>query len=204
VSKRGSLVGNVFFWLFLLCASAGAFGAGFWYTYGMTLNVNTKSPVAESTPKPGWMHGQTGMAAKPTPSATAVIPGPLPGPSTSPLPTSRKSPGATPTPMALLGALSPSTSPTHLRATATPAPARTPNVVTTNKEEIYRVQVGAFDSREAAQKQVEELQTVGINAVVVYDGGAYHAQLGAFSDRARAISVADEVNTRGYSVTIRH
>jgi cell division protein FtsN len=204
VSKRGSLVGNVFFWLFLLCASAGAFGAGFWYTYGVTLNVNTKSPVAESTPKPGWMHGQTGMAEKPSPSATALVPGLLPGASTSPLPTSRRSPGATPTPMAMLGALDPSASPSHTRLVATPAPMRTPAATAAVKEEIYRVQVGAFDSREAAQKQVEELQTVGINAVVVYDGGAYHAQLGAFSDRARAISVADEVNTRGYSVTIRH
>jgi len=86
------------------------------------------------------------------------------------------------------------------------APVRTPEPtpVPTKKEEIYRVQVGAFDSREAATRQVEELHGAGINAVVVYDGGAYHAQLGAYRDRAAAIAVADEVNTRGYSVTIRH
>jgi len=69
---------------------------------------------------------------------------------------------------------------------------------------MYRVQVGAFDSRETAQKQVDDLQTQGINAVVVWDGGSYRAQLGAFNDRARALSVADKVNIRGYAVTIRH
>ena len=66
------------------------------------------------------------------------------------------------------------------------------------------MQVGAFDSREAAQSQVDDLQTQGINAVVVWDGGSYRAQLGAFKDRARALSVADEVNVRGYAVTIRN
>ena len=201
MAKRGSLIGNVFFWLFLLCASAGAFGAGFWYTYGATLNVNTKSPLAESTPKPGSMRGNPSIATKPSPSAT-VFPGPLPV--TSPTAMFGAHPAVTPTPMAVIGTVDPSPTPTHTRPPATPAPARTPMPPAATKEEIYRVQVGAFDSREAAQKQVEELQTVGINAVVVYDGGAYHAQLGAFSDRARAISVADEVNTRGYSVTIRH
>jgi cell division septation protein DedD len=88
-------------------------------------------------------------------------------------------------------------------ATPTPAPRR-PTPPPTPKLEVYRVQVGGFDDRETAQKQVEELQSAGINAVVVYDEGKYHAQLGAFTDRGRALSVADEVNIRGYSVTIRH
>jgi cell division protein FtsN len=188
MAKGGSLIGNVIFWLFVLGASGGAFAAGFYFTYGMTLNVNTRSPVAASTPKPGAIKSPI-VAAKPTATPT-LAPGPIPVPSAAS--------GATPTPVAVLGA-DPSPEPTRTpRATPTPQPVGTP------KEEIYRVQVGAFDSRESAQKQVEELQSVGINAVVVYDGGAYHAQLGAFSDRARAISVADEVNTRGYSVTIRH
>ncbi|MDB5100051.1 MAG: hypothetical protein JWM80_4472 [Cyanobacteria bacterium RYN_339] len=196
MSKRGSLIGNIFFWLFLLVASGGAFAAGFWYTFGATLNVNTKSPVAESTAKPGAIRSP-GEAAKPTATPT-LAPGPLPVPSMTATPA-----GATPTPMAVLGAV-----PSPGRASATPAPARTaaptPVPAPTKKEEIYRVQVGAFDSRESAQRQVDELHGVGINAVVVYDGGAYHAQLGAYRDRAAAISVADEVNTRGYSVTIRH
>jgi cell division protein FtsN len=191
VSKQGSLIGNIFFWLFLLAASGGAFAAGFWYTYGATVNVNTKSPVSETTAKPGSIHSP-GVAAKPTATPT-LAPGPLPVPSMTATPK-----GATATPMAVLGAV-----PSPARSQA---PARTPEPTPqpTKKEEIYRVQVGAFDSRETAQRQVDELHGVGINAVVVYDGGAYHAQLGAYRDRAAAISVADEVNARGYSVTIRH
>lgn len=194
MAMRGSLVGTIFFWIFVLGASSGAFVAGFYYTFGATVDVHTKSPIAETTPKPGSVHLP---GVKPSPTATPTLaPGPLP--ITTPSATMAP-PRGTPTPMAMGGFPQPSLAPT-----ATPAPVRTPAPAATSKEEIYRVQVGAFDSREAAQKQVEELQTVGINAVVVYDGGAYHAQLGAFSDRARAISVADEVNTRGYSVTIRH
>jgi cell division protein FtsN len=68
---------------------------------------------------------------------------------------------------------------------------------------VYRVQVGAFDTREGAQRQVETLQAQGLNAVVVWDGGSYRAQLGAFSDRARALFVADEINARGFAVTVR-
>jgi cell division protein FtsN len=193
VSKHGSLIGNIFFWTVLLAASAGAFAVGFWYTFGATVNVNTKSPVAETTAKPGAIRSP-GLAAKPTATPT-LAPGPLPVPSelASTLPSAR--PAGTPTPMAVLGAVP---SPARVQPTAEPTP------VPTKKEEIYRVQVGAFDSRESAQRQVDELHGVGINAVVVYDGGAYHAQLGAYRDRAAAISVADEVNNRGYSVTIRH
>jgi cell division protein FtsN len=69
---------------------------------------------------------------------------------------------------------------------------------------VYRVHVGAFDTREGAQRQVEALQASGLNAVVVWDGGSYRAQLGAFSDRERAFSVADEITARGFPVTVRH
>ena len=196
MSKTASILGNIFFWLVVLGASAGAFAVGFYYTFGMTVDVHTKSPVAASTPKPGAIHNLPSPKAKASPS---LAPGPLPVSSVAAVPT--KGPNSTPTPMAQLGMADPSPMATETprarptRAAATPA---------APKEEIYRVQVGAFDSRESAQKQVDELQTVGINAVVVYDAGAYHAQLGAFGDRARAIAVADDVNTRGYSVTIRH
>lgn len=191
--KNSGLLGNVFFWLFLVGASGGAFAGGFWYTYGATVNVNTKSPLDGAIPNRA-VKGAAAIAARPSPSPSpTVVPGPLAVeiPSPTPVPTERPTaaPAATPEPVA--------TPDPFAVATAAPTPA--PKTI-----EIYRVQVGAFDSREAAQRQVEELQTVGINAVVVYDAGAYHAQLGAFSDRARAISVADEVNIRGYSVTIRH
>lgn len=178
--------GNLFFWLFLVGASASAFGAGFWYTYGATANVNIKSPGADNV-KP-IATPAVAAAPKATPTAT-VQPGlldmPSMPPTATPAPAEESQAAATP----------------HFVEPATPRPA-TPQP--TPEAEIFRVQVGPFDDRLAAERQVQELQGSGINAVVVYDQGRYHAQLGAFSDRARAISVADEVNQRGYSVTIRH
>lgn len=174
--------GNLFFWLFLVGASGGAFGAGFWYTYGATANVNVRSPNQDKL-----KIAASPIAAAPTakPAATPV-PGPLDMPSLAPT--------ATPQPVR-------ETAQRRVPAFVEPG---TPQPVATPQSEIFRVQVGPFDDRLAAEQQVQELQGSGINAVVVYDQGRYHAQLGAFSDRARAISVADEVNQRGYSVTIRH
>lgn len=183
--------GNLFFWLFLVGASASAFGAGFWYTYGATANVNIKSPGAGNV-KPI----ATPVAVVPTPAPTATVqPGLLDMPSTAP----------TATPVAVREAVQPVgiATPVFVEPGTPRPPVATPEPAV-NQPEIFRVQVGPFDDRMAAERQVQELQASGINAVVVYDQGRYHAQLGAFSDRARAISVADEVNQRGYSVTIRH
>ena len=194
-ARRKFSIGNVFFWLVLFGASAGAFGGGFWYTYGATVNVNTKDPSAQKVavkPKPS--AAAKAPAARPSPTAE---PGLVAMPSTAPTPTPK--PLATPTPAMVVHA--PTLAP--VERVSTPAPRRiVPTPVP--QVEIYRVQVGGFGDREMAQRQVEELQGAGINAVVVYDEGKYHAQLGAFTDRARALSVADEVNIRGYSVTIRH
>jgi cell division protein FtsN len=181
MADRRDILSSVAFWLALLAASGGAFSAGFYYTHSATANVPVKQPQVNAelpTPKP----------AKPSPTATPTL---APGP--------------------IVYSLAPSATPTVL-VTATPVslatetPAATPSDVppTPVGPAMYRVQVGAFDSRETAQKQVDDLQTQGINAVVVWDGGSYRAQLGAFNDRARALSVADEVNIRGYAVTIRH
>jgi cell division septation protein DedD len=197
-ARRKFSFGNLAFWVCLFGASAGAFGGGFYYTYGATVNVNTKDPGAEEH--------RIKPVAKPTPMAKAATAKPSPVveaglvamPSTAPTATvAPKAPVASP----VLVAERPIAEP--LRAVSTPAPRR---VVPTPvpQPEIYRVHVGGFGDRETAQKQVEELQGAGINAVVVYDEGKYHAQLGAFTDRTRALSVADEVNIRGYSVTIRH
>jgi cell division protein FtsN len=186
MAKRRDVLMGLLFWSAMLAASAGAFTAGFYYTHGATANVPVKQPVqtgdlVRPTPR---------STARPTPAATPTLaPGPIPvsfAPATA-APDVYASPAADP-----LAAAS-------VAPVATPAPATPPPAAAT-----YRVQVGGFDSREAAQRQVDDLQTQGINAVVVWDGGSYRAQLGAFKDRARALSVADEVNIRGYAVTIRH
>jgi cell division protein FtsN len=213
VSKNKVKLSNVVFWLVLVGASGGAFAAGFWYTYGATVNVSTKAPgeqpnlaaKAVITPAPDPTPGAGGSPA--SQASPSEAPGPLPVASAAGLTDGQSGQvvqtSATPTPMAperTFEPIDPTPSPAqHPFSRPTAAP-----VSQQGGSEIYRVQVGPFDSRETAQKQVDELQTAGINAVVVYDGGRYQAQLGAFVDRAKAIAVADEVNTRGYSVTIRH
>lgn len=184
--------GNVAFWVALVGASGGAFAGGFYYTYGATANVPTRTPgedvgskrVATPQPEPS----EEVVVAAPT-----AAPDPLAVPETVPERIVRLDPIQTPTPQA------PRRTPTPV-----PEPARAEVVQPASRAEIFRVQVGPFDDRETAEQQVKELQTAGVNAVVVYDDGRYQAQIGAFSDRARAISVADEVNVRGFSVTIRH
>ncbi len=188
MSKRRDILMSALFWSALVVASGAAFSAGFYYTHGATANVPVKQPV-RTTQHP--MPTPRG-SVKPSPSATPTLaPGPIPVSLAPASPTPDAF--ATPTPAAFASIAESSDPGVDPAAEASPAGAPT-----------YRVQVGAFDSRETAQKQVEDLQTQGINAVVVWDGGSYRAQLGAFKDRARALSVADEVNNRGYAVTIRH
>lgn len=183
MADRRDILSSVVFWLALLAASGGAFSAGFYYTHGATANVPVKKPEDNAAvPLP------TMRPAKPVPTPTPTL---APGPILYSL-----APSATPEALA--------TATPFAVATETPVPAPSDAPATPAGPAMYRVQVGAFDSRETAQKQVDDLQTQGINAVVVWDGGSYRAQLGAFQDRARALSVADEVNIRGYAVTIRH
>ncbi|HEY9721432.1 MAG TPA: SPOR domain-containing protein [Oscillatoriaceae cyanobacterium] len=198
-SKRSINLGNIFFWLVLIACAGGAFWAGFWYTYGATVNVATKTPsdMRSARPLPTPLPSET-PAAPLTLTKATTEPGPIGTVvplaklfKTSPTPT--EPPTERPTPVATEA---PTAAPTEALS-----PVPTANAAAT---EIYRVQVGPFDDRDTAQKQVQDLQAAGINAVVVFDAGHYQAQLGAFSDRARAIAVADEVNERGYSVTIRH
>jgi cell division protein FtsN len=195
-------IGNAAFGVVLVALSAGAFAVGFHYTYGATANVNTKLPGQDNLAvKPLAKVSPTPVAARPSPSPTAA-PGlvAMPADAATAAPTPRAvAPSPSPRDVFAVASAQPVQA---IAAVATPAPRRaTP---TPAGPEIFRVQVGGFGSREQAQRQVAELQDVGINAVVVYDEGEYHAQLGAFTDRARALSVADEVNIRGYSVTIRH
>lgn len=188
MSKRRDVLMSALFWSALLVASGGAFSAGFYYTHGATANVPVKQPVQTSQRPLPTPRG----SVKPSPSATPTLaPGPILVSLAPPSPTPEVLATQTPDPFAGTAASPP--------PDAEPSAAASPAAAVT-----YRVQVGAFDSRESAQQQVEDLQTQGINAVVVWDGGSYRAQLGAFKDRARALSVADEVNTRGYAVTIRH
>ncbi len=190
--KRNSLPVALYWGTFILCAG-GAFAAGFWFTYSYTSQVGTRGLTTAVAPPPGALITPMPMTT-PEPMATpqdlfAAEPTPTP----IPLPTERER-ERTPAPVVVAP-----TPETVYEETppAEPTPEATP-------EDVYRVQVGSYDSRDSAEQMVQELLSAGIQAVVVYDSTKYHAQVGAFSSKERALAVADEVNAKGYSVTIRH
>jgi cell division septation protein DedD len=194
MARGTDLVANLTYWTALVLASAGAFTAGFHYTHGATANVPVKQPV--------------GIGETPSPLPTpASVPAPTPTPTQAPGPIGTPA-GALPVQVATPAPPPPGDDFDETQAEAgfsTPPPLRAPvQAAEGGGSSVYRVHVGAFDTREGAQRQVEALQANGLNAVVVWDGGSYRAQLGAFSDRERAYSVADEVTVRGFPVTVRH
>lgn len=190
-------MGLVLYWVFLIICSGAAFAGGFLFTYGYTSGVAkrdiapglTPPPIMKETPYPVWT-----PPPPPTPSPTpdplfAVDPDPTEAPAASaPTPTPRPSARVTAAPDGDDAVLSTGT-------TTTPAP--TP-------EEVYRVWVGQYEQREAAEDMILELQAAGVQAVVVSDGRFYRAQIGAYTSRERALAVAEEVNLKGYGVIIRH
>lgn len=190
--KRNSLPVALYWGTFILCAG-GSFAAGFWFTYSYTSQVGTRGLTTAVAPQPGTLITPMPLST-PEPMATpqdlfAAEPTPTP----IPLPTERPV-KRTPEPVAPV----PTPEPVYeepIQAEPTPEP--TP-------EDVYRVQVGSYESRDSAEQMVQELLSAGIQAVVVYDSTKYHAQVGAFSSKERALAVADEVNAKGYSVTIRH
>ncbi|MBM3268316.1 MAG: SPOR domain-containing protein [Candidatus Sericytochromatia bacterium] len=185
----------VYWSTFILCAG-GSFAAGFWFTYSYTSQVGTRGLTTAVAPQPGTLITPIPAMATPEPFATpADLFASEPTPTPIPLPTERvRTP--TPEPQAVLTTPEPAYEepPPEVADTPEPAPA----------EDVYRVQVGSYESRDAAEQMVQELLSAGIQAVVVYDSTKYHAQVGAFSSKERALAVADEVNAKGYSVTIRH
>ncbi|MEB3284265.1 MAG: SPOR domain-containing protein [Candidatus Sericytochromatia bacterium] len=182
MSSVTDVLANLAFWSVLLISSGGAFYAGFYYTHSATANVPVKQPVPPTV-------SQRPERNPPPASPVATSGGLLPGPETVNL-SPTQAPTATP-------------APADTDVFQTEAGGITEAGATEGTNLVYRVQVGAFDTREGAQRQVETLQAQGLNAVVVWDGGSYRAQLGAFTDRNRAFYVAQEINARGFAVTVR-
>lgn len=67
---------------------------------------------------------------------------------------------------------------------------------------IYRVQTGAFKSRDNASKMLAELQTKGYEGIVVLASDFYKVQLGAFRVESNAKNLLDSVKKLGYDAFI--
>jgi N-acetylmuramoyl-L-alanine amidase len=67
---------------------------------------------------------------------------------------------------------------------------------------LYRVQIGAYSSRDNADERIAALRADGFSAYVVREGGLFKVRVGAFRDRARADELAQRLRAKGYEVII--
>lgn len=79
-----------------------------------------------------------------------------------------------------------------------PTPASPPQT-TTN---LYRVQAGAFSSRENAKRLADQLKRQGIPAYVSYSNNLYKVQAGAFTSRENAERQVNELKKKGFNAFI--
>ena len=63
---------------------------------------------------------------------------------------------------------------------------------------LYKVQVGAFRSKDNADKRIEYLSKLGIKAIFKIAGGYYKVQAGAFSNKANADSLLAKIKNAGF------
>lgn len=66
----------------------------------------------------------------------------------------------------------------------------------------FRVQVGAFRSRENAEALLRRLQEDGFQPFINYAAGMYRVRIGPFSNRADADMLAEELRAKNYDVFV--
>lgn len=202
------------FWPVVIILSILAFTGSFWFFYMLTSKINTRTfettdkPKLMLTPTPYELEGQTrtveyGPLPTPTPPEELI-------PSASPSFQQQTVISASPEPVATVTP-EPSVLAT-LAPTPTALPTRTPRPVPTSlstptpppvKKFAFRVQVGSYSTREAAQTVANELSEKGYSAVVSEEAGKYRVQLGVYQEQESALAVAEEVTQQGYAVVVR-
>ena len=66
------------------------------------------------------------------------------------------------------------------------------------RPEYYQVQIGAFRTRMPAQRLVDEQQSRGFPAFMVYDDGLYKVRVGAFLNMDHAVQMERNLRNMGY------
>ncbi len=96
------------------------------------------------------------------------------------------------------------TASTATAETTTP-PAETPEP-TKSSSSVYRIQLGAFSTRENAQNLISDLKNKGFEGTVIptkKDGKDYfRVQVGAYKNKESAEQIADDLKQKGYPVFI--
>lgn len=68
--------------------------------------------------------------------------------------------------------------------------------------EVYRVQVGAYKSRENAENQLAKIKAAGFDAFLVQIDGLYKIQTGAFSIKANATALCTKLKAASFSAFV--
>lgn len=68
--------------------------------------------------------------------------------------------------------------------------------------EVYRVQVGAYKSKENAENQLAKIKAAGFDAIIVKVDGLYKIQIGAFKVKANATALCAKLKAAGFSAFV--
>jgi N-acetylmuramoyl-L-alanine amidase len=82
----------------------------------------------------------------------------------------------------------------NLRRKTTPAPSP--------GQGVYRVQIGAFRTRENAERLAERAISKGFETYVYQEDGLFKVQIGAFADRSRAEELASRAEREGFDAFV--
>lgn len=72
-----------------------------------------------------------------------------------------------------------------------------------SKNELYKVQIGAFKERKNADDLVKKAKEKGFDAFVAEDDGLFRVQIGAFKERKNAEDLEKKAKAKGLDVFIR-
>lgn len=67
---------------------------------------------------------------------------------------------------------------------------------------LYRVQTGAYTSKENAEHEYDRVKAKGFDAIIVKAGNLYKVQVGAYRDETGANKTADDLRAKGFDVMV--
>ena len=109
------------------------------------------------------------------------------------------SPKVTPRPVAV-------STPVPVPTLAPPAvkqPVKAATKASEDTSSVYKVQVGSYASKSAAESAASQLSEKGYKTTVVERSGKYTLQLGRFDSQESALGLAEEITQQGYEVVVR-
>lgn len=67
---------------------------------------------------------------------------------------------------------------------------------------LYKVQIGAFDTKSNADNLANEAKSKGFNAIVLLVNGLYKVQIGAFISKENADALAAKARNAGFNAFV--